>query len=457
MVGFTLESTDEERQSRLYELFDEHGAAVFRYAWKCTGRRDWAEELVNESFLGLHASLAQVDDSRLPGWLLTIVKNLAINWWRRRAQEQEFLEQLPAPSAEAGGLCFGDLMVKAEGLNAIHRVCLTLRYVYGMERDQISRYTGLTEEQVRKAIAIWPTPQPGAQAGDPPRFVDETGNDPIHWYQPNVHPLPELLVAVENDVPPVQLALKVKSHLSGCRGCCHLLDDLKLAEHGTPTAAESARMRKALPPAVPQRRVRRALVLYLGVPAVIVLVGLLVWIRSDRPSGSMVSNALSTLLTAAKRSKVAPPVYQIPLVAPPFTVPEVATTLLGTSNLSGPEQVYVDLMRDALNVHREGKYREAALRLQAVASQYPNRVEAPFFAGVACLLAGETDQALEWLVKIPMADEHPLHDAQIWYHAAALERAGHLAEAVPLLKLLCGGNGAYRQPSCDAIRSLAGK
>lgn len=454
MVGFTLESTDEERQSRLHELFDEHGAAVFRYAWKCTGRRDWAEELVNESFLGLHASLAQVDDSRLPGWLLTMVKNLAINRWRRKAQEQEFSEQLKVPSAETGGLCFGDLMVKAEGLNAIHRVCLTLRYVYGMERDQVSRYTGLSEEQVRKAIAVWPTPQPGAQPGDPPRFVDETGNDPIHWYQPNVHPLPELLVAVENDVLPVQLGLKVKLHLSCCRGCCHLLDDLKLAEPGTPLAAESARMRNRLPRLVPRKRVRRAPLLYVGVPAVIVLAGLLVSIRSDEPSGSTLYSALSTVLTTAKRSAVAPPAYRIPVIVPPLTVPEAARQ--GTGNLRGPEQAYVNLMRDALDIYREGKYREAALRLQAVASQYPRRVEAPFYAGVACLMAGETDQALEWLVKIPMADEHPLHDAQIWYHAAALERAGHMAEAVPLLKLLCGGNGAYRQPSCDTIRSVAG-
>ena len=34
-------------------------------------------------------------------------------------------------------------------MNAAHRICLTLRYVHGMSREEIATFTGLRETQVK--------------------------------------------------------------------------------------------------------------------------------------------------------------------------------------------------------------------------------------------------------------------------------------------------------------------
>src|SRR5688500_4969808 len=130
------------------ELYRQHVQAVFRFALSVAGKREVAEDLTSEAFLALHRNLEAIDQAQLPGWLLTVVRNRARDWWRRQVVERRYAEQFAtasepeAPPVELWILDSGDL-------KPVHRTCLILRYVQGMTRAEIAAKIGLTEIQVK--------------------------------------------------------------------------------------------------------------------------------------------------------------------------------------------------------------------------------------------------------------------------------------------------------------------
>ena len=65
-----------------------YATAVFRFACKCVGWCDVAEDITSEVFLSLYRNRASVDVDRLPGWLFAVAKNRAIDYWRRAEVEE---------------------------------------------------------------------------------------------------------------------------------------------------------------------------------------------------------------------------------------------------------------------------------------------------------------------------------------------------------------------------------
>jgi RNA polymerase sigma-70 factor (ECF subfamily) len=130
------------------DLYRRHVQSVFRFAMSVTGKKEEAEDLTSEAFLALHRNLSAIDESLLPGWLLTVVRNRARDVWRRKVVEQRHLEELrnvpqvASPPLERWVLEHGDL-------KPIHRACVMLRYVQGMTRAEIAAKTGLSEMQVK--------------------------------------------------------------------------------------------------------------------------------------------------------------------------------------------------------------------------------------------------------------------------------------------------------------------
>jgi RNA polymerase sigma-70 factor (ECF subfamily) len=130
------------------DIYARYAKAVFRYAVKCVGRRDVAEDITSEVFLALHRNLSQISVSQLPGWLFAVAKNRAIDYWRRSDVEQRYLQTLPAaettwePSLESW-------LRDTRLLKPVHRACLILRYVHGMDRAETARELGLSENQVK--------------------------------------------------------------------------------------------------------------------------------------------------------------------------------------------------------------------------------------------------------------------------------------------------------------------
>jgi RNA polymerase sigma-70 factor, ECF subfamily len=131
------------------EVYRQHRQAVFRYAIRVVGRRDVAEELTSEAFIALWRSFASIDASQLPGWLFTVVRNRATDFWRRSSVEQRYLSGLAPEPAIDNDAAFEEWLDSAPALKPVHRAVLILRYVHGYERSEIAARLGLSETQVK--------------------------------------------------------------------------------------------------------------------------------------------------------------------------------------------------------------------------------------------------------------------------------------------------------------------
>ena len=129
-------------------VYRKHRDAVLRFATRCIGRRDIAEELTAEAFLELHRHWAKIDTERLPSWLFTVVKNRASNQLRRLGLEREYLAMAPSESQQPA-LNPESSLFAHPALKPVHRICLILRYVHEMSLDEIAGRTSLSAIQVK--------------------------------------------------------------------------------------------------------------------------------------------------------------------------------------------------------------------------------------------------------------------------------------------------------------------
>jgi RNA polymerase sigma-70 factor (ECF subfamily) len=133
------------------DLYRQHVQAVFRFAFSIVGRKETAEDLTSEAFLALYRNLDGIDQSQLPGWLLTVVRNRARDHWRRQVVEQRYARQLaddPPPVTDEVPWA-ERWILECPDLKPVHRACVILRYVRGMTRSEIATTTGLSETQVK--------------------------------------------------------------------------------------------------------------------------------------------------------------------------------------------------------------------------------------------------------------------------------------------------------------------
>lgn len=133
------------------EIYREHFGAVFRFALCCVGKRELAEDLTSEAFLALYQNWNKIDRGQLPGWLITVVKNRATDYWRRSSREELYADP-PAEAATEFDLQLGRFLLNNKALKPTHRVCLILRYVHGMTREEIAAKLRMTDNQVKGAL-----------------------------------------------------------------------------------------------------------------------------------------------------------------------------------------------------------------------------------------------------------------------------------------------------------------
>jgi RNA polymerase sigma-70 factor (ECF subfamily) len=87
-------------------LFDRHGGAAYSLAYRIVGERNAAEDVTQEAFISIWRSGARFDAARgsVRSWLLSVVRNRAIDFLRSRAgkapkltfNDDSALEQRPA-------------------------------------------------------------------------------------------------------------------------------------------------------------------------------------------------------------------------------------------------------------------------------------------------------------------------------------------------------------------------
>jgi RNA polymerase sigma-70 factor (ECF subfamily) len=141
-------SSDVSFTEAFESLYREHVQSVYRFALRCARRKDVAEDLTSEAFLALYRNIDQIDVSRLPGWLLTVVRNRARDYWRRQKVEERHMESL-AGEGTTEQPPLERWLLDTPALKPVHRTCVMLRYMHGMTRAEIAGKTGLSEMQVK--------------------------------------------------------------------------------------------------------------------------------------------------------------------------------------------------------------------------------------------------------------------------------------------------------------------
>src|ERR1043165_2261781 len=78
-------------------VYSEHRDDVIRFAVRCVGRRDLAEELTADAFLELQRQWKKIGAERLPSWLFAVVEKRASQQLRRLGLKREDLPSGLAP------------------------------------------------------------------------------------------------------------------------------------------------------------------------------------------------------------------------------------------------------------------------------------------------------------------------------------------------------------------------
>ena len=161
--GPDVDRTDRETMERLAggdlgsleRLYDQYGAMSFSIAFRITGDRASAEDVVQEAFLGAWRNAARYADARgsVKTWLLSIVHHRAIDAVRRRRPTAELPEteaNMPAPLvmpdtwAEISASLDRDTVRAAlERLPAVQRNAIELAYFGGLTQTEIAERTGV--------------------------------------------------------------------------------------------------------------------------------------------------------------------------------------------------------------------------------------------------------------------------------------------------------------------------
>jgi RNA polymerase sigma-70 factor (ECF subfamily) len=154
------------------ELYQER---VFRLVFRMLGRRDEAEDMVQEVFVQVFKAIGTFrGDSKLATWIYRIAVNLCKNrakyLWRRRTDAQDDFESAQERRSMQGaeGVTTGEISgpeqaVRGFQLEIIIKRCITelepdfsevlvLRDVEGLSYEEITEITGLAEGTVKSRI-----------------------------------------------------------------------------------------------------------------------------------------------------------------------------------------------------------------------------------------------------------------------------------------------------------------
>ena len=136
------------------EIYRTHAAAVYRLCLRAVSRPEVAEDITSEVFLLFHQNRHTIPEDQLPGWLFTVAKRRAADFWRRHYVEQRWsAAQVEAePEANDPEFSLEVLLERCRNLKQVHKVCLVLRFRHDMSRSEIAAQTGLSELQVKGTL-----------------------------------------------------------------------------------------------------------------------------------------------------------------------------------------------------------------------------------------------------------------------------------------------------------------
>jgi RNA polymerase sigma-70 factor (ECF subfamily) len=144
------------------EVYARFNGRLYAFLARVLGRRDLAEDLLQETWMRLATRAAGLrDDTRLGAWLFTVARNLTMSFRRWRALDGERLAILhlrePAQPSALDDATASETARRLEralaALPAKYREVLLLVGVEGMDRQDAAAVLGLRDEALRQRLA----------------------------------------------------------------------------------------------------------------------------------------------------------------------------------------------------------------------------------------------------------------------------------------------------------------
>jgi RNA polymerase sigma-70 factor, ECF subfamily len=149
-------------------LYDRHGGAAYSLAYRIVGDRAAAEEVTQEAFISVWRSGARFDATRgsVRSWLLSVVRNRAIDFLRSRAgkapkltfDDDAVLEQRPATERTEDEALQRETAAEIQGalgkLPGEQSKVIELAYFGGFSHSEISRILNLPMGTVKGRMRL---------------------------------------------------------------------------------------------------------------------------------------------------------------------------------------------------------------------------------------------------------------------------------------------------------------
>ena len=158
-----------EKDPEAFEVFyDRHGGVAYSLAYRIVGERGAAEDVTQEAFISIWRSGARFDATRgsVRSWLLSVVRNRAIDFLRSRAgkapkldfDDDAALEQRPATELTEDEALRRETAAELRGalaeLPGEQSKVIELAYFGGFSHSEIARILGLPMGTVKGRMRL---------------------------------------------------------------------------------------------------------------------------------------------------------------------------------------------------------------------------------------------------------------------------------------------------------------
>ena len=147
-------------------LYEQYGAMAFSIAYRITGDRSAAEDVVQDAFLGAWRNAGRYADARgsVRTWLLSIVHHRAIDAIRRRRPTVELPDPEAAlPDSLTQTDAWGDVVLRLDReavqvaltqISSVQREAIELAYFGGLTQTEIAERTGVPLGTVKGRLRL---------------------------------------------------------------------------------------------------------------------------------------------------------------------------------------------------------------------------------------------------------------------------------------------------------------